>query len=294
MAEGWVKVHRRLLDAAIMKRPKVNHFWIWCLLKASHSSVKTFVGHVEVGLSPGQFVFGRVKAAAETGLTEQEVRTCVKTLEAMGTIRVAPLLFQKGTSSGPRKTTSLGSMLTIVKWQRYQGRSEGENQPTNQENTRVPPGSNQPPTSKQEGKEFQETPMYARAAATPDSGTPGRVLAVYRVVTGCTGADGNTREGARRLAEAIDAGDLDEADLPVVIRTGLADPRLPNQTLKGVARNFTTYLPVKTAVAGPEREPPAWRVPVSEEERESALELLRETRKKLEKKRTGNGDGGRW
>lgn len=69
------------------------------------------------------------------------------------------------------------------------------------------------------------------------------VIDAFRSVTGVKAVDSGTKEGARTLAQAIDAGELPKGQIRHVLEKGLNDPKLPNQTMRGVARNWTTYLP---------------------------------------------------
>ena len=57
--------------------------------------------------------------------------------------------------------------------------------------------------------------------------------------------DANTREGARILASAIDLGQLPRELLAGTLRNGLADKNLPNQGLRGIAQNYSKYMPAK-------------------------------------------------
>lgn len=85
--------------------------------------------------------------------------------------------------------------------------------------------------------------LHFRKVIRPSS----RRFAAFRDVTGVKAVDSGTKEGARTLAQAIDAGELPKEHLRHVIEKGLNDPKLPNQTLRGVARNWTSYLPKRAA-----------------------------------------------
>ena len=63
--EGWIKIHRKLLESNVFDNEKVLKLWIWCLLKATHQEQKPIIGTQIVKLKAGQFIFGRDKAAAE-------------------------------------------------------------------------------------------------------------------------------------------------------------------------------------------------------------------------------------
>ncbi len=68
LIEGYVRLHRRLLEGAIFSNPSLLKTWIWCLLKASHKEHKQTVGLKKITLMPGQFITGRFVGAAELKL----------------------------------------------------------------------------------------------------------------------------------------------------------------------------------------------------------------------------------
>jgi len=81
-------------------------------LKASHREHDVIVGLQVVHLLPGQFIFGRRKAAEETGLTEREIRTIIELLKNTGNLTI--------------KTTNKFSIITIINWHIYQGKEPDE------------------------------------------------------------------------------------------------------------------------------------------------------------------------
>ena len=150
VSNGWIKLHRCLLDSTVWENHNLTRFWIWCLLKASHSAVKNRSRYNEVGLSPGQFIFGRITAASETGLSERTIRTCVKALKAEGNIYIA------------EHPTRQFSIITIVNWDRYQGEHEAGDQPA----TNVRPTYDQPATTYKNDQEL--ITLSPRAHAYPE------------------------------------------------------------------------------------------------------------------------------
>lgn len=151
MRSGWVKLHRCFLASSIWKNVNLTRFWIWCLLKASHARNKTRVRYIEVELAPGQFVFGRQMAAKETGMTEDEIRTCVKALKMENAIDVAS------------HSTRQFSVLSVVKWERYQVAEANAPRPFAGE----PPGRPPPGPTINNDQEDQE-----RVCAPPPSPPP--------------------------------------------------------------------------------------------------------------------------
>jgi hypothetical protein len=134
MNRGYVKLWRKTMDNGIVRNPQLLQFWVWCLLKASHRKHTQMVGFQEVPLEPGQFIFGRRKAASELNLSEQSIRSCLKSLKINQQITI--------------KVTNKYSIITIVNWDIYQQDDDNANQQNNQQSNR-PATSNQPAINQQ-------------------------------------------------------------------------------------------------------------------------------------------------
>lgn len=91
------------------------------------------VGFQRVDLEPGQFIFGRKKASFDLKLSEQEVRTCLKHLENYENITI--------------KSTNKYTLVTLNKWEQFQGEDIADNQQSNQHVTSNQPTSNQQVTT---------------------------------------------------------------------------------------------------------------------------------------------------
>ena len=135
MDNGWIKLHRKIIECGFFNNPNLSHFWVWCLLKATHDDHEQVVGFQKVVLKSGDFIFGRKNCASETGLSEQTVRTCVNTLIKLENLTI--------------KSTNKYSIVTICKWGAYQKNEETTNQQTNKQTTNKQPTTNH----KQECKE---------------------------------------------------------------------------------------------------------------------------------------------
>jgi hypothetical protein len=133
MNSGWIKLHRKSLNSGWLKNHKLWVFWSYCLLKASHKQQKNIVGFKNIIVEQGQFLFGRHKASEETGLSEQEIRTCKTFLEKSGNI----------TSTA----TNRYSIITIVNWALYQVDSD---EPTSTATNKQPTSNQQVTTYKNE------------------------------------------------------------------------------------------------------------------------------------------------
>jgi len=123
--EGYVKLWRKTLESSMWENHNLLVFWIWCLLKATYKERIGKVEYQDVPLVPGQFIFGRRKAAKETRLSERTIRTCCRHLENMGNLTI--------------KTTQRFSVISIANWAKYQ--EEATQQATHQRPTDDPPAT---------------------------------------------------------------------------------------------------------------------------------------------------------
>lgn len=130
MNDGYIRLWRKSLDSGLIKNHKVWIFWTWCLMKANHKQdFKQVVGFKEILLQPGDFVLGRKAAAYETGLSTQNIRTCISFLSKCENLTI--------------KSTNKFSIISITNWDTYQYNINKGNQLTNQQLTNNQPTTNQ-------------------------------------------------------------------------------------------------------------------------------------------------------
>jgi hypothetical protein len=132
---SYIYLFRDSLKHRYFKNVNLWHFYQYCMMKASYKKHAVMVGNQSVEIERGEFVFGRKVAAEESGLTENEIRTCLKILEKDKKVTI--------------KTTNKFSIISIMKFDSWQIGSREDNQQVNQQTT------NKPPTTYhiQEGKE---------------------------------------------------------------------------------------------------------------------------------------------
>ena len=116
---GWIKLHRKIIDSAVFENPKILKLWIWCLCKASHKGYESMVGNQIVVLQEGQFIFGRKKASSELKIKESMVYKYIKLLEKFEMINI--------------KSNNKFSIITIEKWAFYQFDNDEEQQQKEQQ-----------------------------------------------------------------------------------------------------------------------------------------------------------------
>ena len=104
---GYIKLHRKTLISSVFRSEKALKVFIWCLLKATHKERDELVGLQTVHLEPGQFVYGRIKAAKELEMPQSTVNDIITSLKCQQLIRV--------------KSNNKYSVVTIINWALYQG-----------------------------------------------------------------------------------------------------------------------------------------------------------------------------
>jgi len=135
---GYIKLWRKSLDSGLLKNSNLWAFWCWCLLKASHKEMKIMVGYQEINLLPGEFIFGRKKAARELKMSERTVRTCLKTLENIENVTT--------------KATNKFTMVSVINWGSYQSDNNTTAQQIDQQVTNNRPTSDQQVTTNKNDK----------------------------------------------------------------------------------------------------------------------------------------------
>lgn len=116
--DGWVKLHRKLLETSWIGRPNIVALFTHLLLNANHQDKKFFWNHEEITIKKGQQITGLKSLSQKTGLTIQQVRTGLRILEESQTLTI--------------KTTNKFSVVTICNWDLYQSTNK---QLTNKQQT---------------------------------------------------------------------------------------------------------------------------------------------------------------
>ena len=129
MDNGWIKLHRKLLDSEIFASQIGLKIWIWCLLKASHKGrfipIKIGKGETTVTVEKGAFIFGRHSAERELNINGSTVYKWVQKLQNMGMINI--------------ESNNQYSIITICNYMDYQRVDEeqvtAKEQPSNNQVT---------------------------------------------------------------------------------------------------------------------------------------------------------------
>ena len=102
MNNGWIKLHRSLLDWEWYDDVNVMRLFLHCTLKANHAD-KNYRGTV---VKRGTFLTGRDLLAAETGLSVRQVRTALSKLKSTNELTI--------------KTSRQGTVVEVVNYDKFQ------------------------------------------------------------------------------------------------------------------------------------------------------------------------------
>lgn len=138
--QGWIKLHRSLLDWEWYDDANTFRLFLHLLLKANHKER----AHRGALIKRGELVTGRIALSTELGLTEQQVRTSLNKLKLTNEITI--------------KTTNKNSVITIVNYDLYQDVEieQPADKPTgNQRTTNEQPTDNQQITTNKNEKNIK-------------------------------------------------------------------------------------------------------------------------------------------
>lgn len=101
--QGWIKLHRQLLEWEWYSDANVSRLFIHCLLKANHKDAK-WKGKL---IKRGQFITSLDRLCSETSLTKSQIRTSLKKL--------------KSTHEIAHEGNSQHTVITLLCYESYQG-----------------------------------------------------------------------------------------------------------------------------------------------------------------------------
>lgn len=133
MNQGWIKFHRQFRNWQWRDDPKMVSLFINLLIEVNHETSK----YRGLDVPAGSGVFGREKLSQITGLSVQQVRTCLNKLKSTSEITI--------------KSTNKFSIISITNWKTYQT----NNHQPNQQLTINQPTDNQQVTTSKEGKKVR-------------------------------------------------------------------------------------------------------------------------------------------
>lgn len=123
---GWIKIHRKIMDNCIYKDAHLLHLFIHCLLKANHKANKFLFNDKEMIIERGQFITGRLQLAEDLNVNSSLVYRKLKILENLKIVNI--------------KSNNKFSLVTVLKYNTYQdlittNEQQNEQQANNQRTT---------------------------------------------------------------------------------------------------------------------------------------------------------------
>jgi DnaD/phage-associated family protein len=120
--EGWIKLHRKLLEnPIIMKDSDYLSVWIYLLLNATHTEYDTLFQGKRITLQKGQLITGRKSIAEKLKIDENKVQRILKLLENEQQIE--------------QQKSNKNRLITIVSWNKYQQNEQQIEQQVNNNRT---------------------------------------------------------------------------------------------------------------------------------------------------------------
>ena len=113
--QGWVKVHRSMMDnQIIMKSPDHLAVWMFLLLHATHKEQPATFKGKEITLKPGQLITGRKMIAEKINISESKVHRVLALFEAERLIE--------------QQTSNKNRLIYLPAWDKQQSAEQQEQQ----------------------------------------------------------------------------------------------------------------------------------------------------------------------
>ena len=120
--EGWVKIHRKLLDNPIVcKDSDTLAIWLYLLLNATHQEYDVLFKRKRITLKEGELITGRKSIAEKLKISESKVQRVLKMLEIEHQIE--------------QQASSRNRLITILNWEKYQNTEHQIEQQVNNKRT---------------------------------------------------------------------------------------------------------------------------------------------------------------
>ena len=100
--QGYIKLHRKILDNGVFADAELLKVFVWCILKANTTPNVVFGRKVDVG----EFITGRITASEELYLKPSTIYKRLHKLKSQGYIKIS--------------STTKNSLITVVNFKAYQ------------------------------------------------------------------------------------------------------------------------------------------------------------------------------
>ena len=105
--EGWIKIHRKMLDNPIIcKDSDYLSVWVYLLLNATHKEIPALFKGKKITLEAGQLITGRKSIASQLKISESKIFRIINEFKSEHQIE--------------QQTSNKNSLITIINWNTYQ------------------------------------------------------------------------------------------------------------------------------------------------------------------------------
>lgn len=148
--DGWIKLHRKLMENPIFLNPNLLQIFIYCLLKANHKDNEMIWNDELMTVKTGSFITGRLQMAKDLKQKDSALYKRLQLLTKLGYIEL--------------KSNNKFTLLTIVKYKSYQVSEMKEEQ---QSNNKVTTKEQQSNTNNNDKNEKNDKNNITTAIAVP-------------------------------------------------------------------------------------------------------------------------------
>ena len=120
--EGWIKIHRKMLENPIIcKDSDYLSVWIYLLLNATHKEIPALFKGEKITLQPGQLITGRKSMSNKLKISESKIYRIINEYKSEQQIE--------------QQTSNKNSLITILNWNKYQQSEQQNEQQMNNKRT---------------------------------------------------------------------------------------------------------------------------------------------------------------
>ena len=120
--EGWIKIHRKILENPIIcKDSDYLAVWIYLLLNATHKEIPALFKGKKIILQKGQLIVGRKSMANQLKISESKIYRIINCFKSEQQIE--------------QQTSNQNSLITVLNWDKYQQIEQQNEQQMNNERT---------------------------------------------------------------------------------------------------------------------------------------------------------------
>ena len=149
---GWIKLHRKMLDnPIIMKDADHLAVWMYLLLNATHAEYPALFKGEKIMLQPGQLITGRKSIAAKLSINESKIRRVLDCFESDQQI--------------DRQISNKNTLISLKNWDKYQcfdqqiDQQVTNNRPTTDQQPTTNKNDKNDKNAKNERKIYSENPI---------------------------------------------------------------------------------------------------------------------------------------